>query len=248
MARLREIRDTSRWPDLVEGQGQHAMLAFLLGVGALSLLAQPVGAPRLLGLSSYGWAALSIALVLAHQVIVALVFRLELHLGLMTHRFGDRALRTWGTIFLPFLVARPLTLILVGWTDTTPITPWRPPEIALGLALLGVAGWTLHSVIVHFTIARALGGDHFRDDLAALPLVRKGAFAATPNAMYGLAFLGLWGISLVFGSWNALVVALFQHTYIWVHMYCTEAPDMARIHGAPPARTGDAQSPAPGAR
>ena len=41
----------------------------------------------------------------------------------------------------------------------------------------------------------------------------------------------LWGIALVFGSWNALVVALFQHAYIWVHMYCTETPDMRWVYG-----------------
>lgn len=37
--------------------------------------------------------------------------------------------------------------------------------------------------------------------------------------------------ALMFGSWNALVVALFQHAFIWVHMYCTEGPDMGRIYG-----------------
>ena len=75
----------------------------------------------------------------------------------------------------------------------------------------------------------------YLDDVAVdfpdMPMVREGAFRHTSNAMYGLVFLGLWGIALLFGSWNALVVALFQHAYIWVHMYCTEAPDMRRIYG-----------------
>ena len=42
------------------------------------------------------------------------------------------------------------------------------------------------------------------------------------------------GIAMLFGYWNALVVAVFQHAYIWVHMYCTEAPDMARIYTPKP--------------
>ena len=66
---------------------------------------------------------------------------------------------------------------------------------------------------------------------AGKELVRSGPFAITPNAMYAIGFLGLWGIACLFGSWNALVVALFQHAYIWVHMYCTEAPDMDWIYG-----------------
>lgn len=69
-------------------------------------------------------------------------------------------------------------------------------------------------------------------DIRALPKVKGGAFDHTDNGMYGVAFLGLWGFALLFGSWNALVVAAFQHACIWVHMYCTEAPDMRRMHGA----------------
>ena len=48
--------------------------------------------------------------------------------------------------------------------------------------------------------------------------------------MYSFVFLGLWGIALLTGSWNALVLALFNHAYIWVHMYCTEDPDMRIIY------------------
>ena len=59
-----------------------------------------------------------------------------------------------------------------------------------------------------------------------MPIVEKGAFRYSSNAMYSFVFMGLWGIALLCGSWNALVLALFQHAYIWVHMYCTEGPDM----------------------
>ena len=34
------------------------------------------------------------------------------------------------------------------------------------------------------------------------------------------------------GSLAALAAALFQHAYIWVHYYCTEAPDMDLIYSA----------------
>jgi hypothetical protein len=48
--------------------------------------------------------------------------------------------------------------------------------------------------------------------------------------MYTFAFLALWAIALLTGSRAALAGALFQHAYIWVHMYCTEAPDMRVIY------------------
>jgi len=240
MSRLGKIRARSTWAQLIEGQPQHLAIALLMTLGAVTLLSTPQNAPRLLGLTSAGWGMVSITLALLHQIIVAFVFRLQLHRNMMTRLFGDRDMKIWAVIFMPLLVLRPITLIMTGWADSSLITSVRTVEIGLGLALLAAAIWAMHSVLKYFTIPRALGGDHFRDSYAEMPLVNKGAFRVTSNAMYGVAFLGLWGIALLFNSWNALIVALFQHAYIWVHMYCTEAPDMARIYPPKPdiAKTG----------
>lgn len=229
MTRLDDIRANSRTRDLFEGQAQHLAMTLLMTLGAFSLFQDSNS--RLLGLSTIGWATLSIWLAILHQFIVALVFRLQLHRNLMTRLFGAADMKVWAAIFMPLLIARPLMLIMTGWADDVPITSYRGIEIGIGLVLLGCAAWGMHSTLVHFTLPRALGGDHFRDEIAALPMVDKGIFKYTSNGMYGVVFFGLTGIALLFGSWNALVLALFQHTYIWVHMYCTEAPDMRRIYG-----------------
>ncbi len=229
MSRLADIRARSNLSDLIEGQPQHAGIALLLTIGACSLLVSSDG--RFLGVSTVCWAQISIALALAHQIMVAFVFRLQLHRNLMSRLFDTRDLRIWAVMFMPLLVLRPLTLIAVGYADTVPITGYRPAEMLVGATLLVPAIWAMHSTLFYFTLPRALGGDHFREEIAAMPMVDKGAFKYTSNAMYGVAFLGLWGIALLFGSWNALVVALFQHAYIWVHMYCTETPDMRWIYG-----------------
>ena len=229
MSRLAEIRARSRLSDLFEGQLQHAAIAFLMVLGAFSLLEDTGGS--LLGISAVAWAKLSILLAVLHQAITAAGFRLELHRNWLTDRFGERDMRVWAMIFLPLLIARPLTVLLTGWADNALITGFRAPEAVIGILLLAPAIWALHSTLKYFTLTRALGGDHFRDEIAAMPLVTQGVFAYTQNGMYGVAFLGLWGLAFLFGSWNALVVALFQHAYIWVHMYCTEKPDMAWIYG-----------------
>lgn len=231
MATLESIRTNSTWGQIIEGQPQHAMIAALLTAGACNLLSRPEEAPQLFGLTAIGWAWLSVFLALLHQSIVAVVFRLQLHKNLMSLLFGKGDMRIWAVIFLPLLIARPLSIILVGWADTVPITGFRTIEILLGLALLVPAIWGMHSTITHFTLKRALGGDHFREEIRALPKVSGGIFNYTDNGMYGVVFLGLWGIALLFGSWNALIVALFHHAYIWVHMYCTEGPDMRRLYG-----------------
>lgn len=230
MSRLADIRTHSTWAQLIEGQLQHLAIGFLMLLGAVSLLSTSPDAPQLLGLTSRGWALVSITLAVLHQIIVAIAFRGQLHRNIMTRLFGERDMKIWAMVFMPLLISRPITLIIISWADNTPITGFRNLEMLLGAVLLAAAIWAMHSVLVYFSIPRALGGDHFRDSYAEMPLVRKGAFKYTSNAMYGVAFLGLWGIALLFGSWNALVVALFQHAYIWVHMYCTEAPDMTRIY------------------
>jgi len=229
MTTLSEIREKSGWKDIVEGQPQHILIAILMTVGACTLLHSPADAPTFLGLTAIGWAKTSIALALIHQIIVAFVFRLQLHKNLMTNLFGQKDMKVWAVIFMPLLIARPITVILTGWADTVPITDYRMIEMILGAALLAPAIYGMHSTLVHFSLPRALGGDHFRDEYLAMPMVTKGIFRYTANGMYGVVFLGLWGIALLFGSWNALVLALFQQAYIWVHMYCTETQDLRRM-------------------
>jgi len=231
MTSLADIRARSNWADIFEGQLQHLGFTILLAAGASTLLVQDNESARLFGLSSRYWALLSMGLAILHQWLVAAVFRLELHRNLVSRVFRGRDLQVWTAVFLPLLIARPITLLFTGWAENPPIGGAWWVSLVVGLVFIGISIWTLHSVLTYFTIRRAVGGDHFRDEIAQMPLVTEGAFRWTNNAMYGLAFLGLWGIALLCNSWNALVLALFQHSYIWVHMYCTEKPDMEWIYG-----------------
>lgn len=228
MRSLVEIRSNTAKSEIFRGQLQHAMIAALLTVGTCTLLRDNGGS--FLGVSTMTWAFITIAVGLIHQSIVAVVFRLQLHYNLMVRLFGERSLKIWGAIFLPFLVARPLLLLVVGIADYGTLGGDRNLQIIAGALLLLLAAWTMHSVLKHFTINRALGGDHFFDEYLNMPIVDQGAFKYSSNAMYTFVFTGLWGIGLLTGSWNAIVLALFYHAYIWVHMYCTEDPDMRILY------------------
>jgi len=57
----------------------------------------------------------------------------------MARLFGDRDMRFCAVIFLPFLAARPITLILTGWADTGTLSGFRRPEIIIGCLLLATA-------------------------------------------------------------------------------------------------------------
>lgn len=228
MRSLADIRANTPKTEVFRGQIQHAMIAALLTVGTCSLLRDNGGS--FLGVSTLTWSYITIAIGLIHQSIVAVVFRLQLHFDIMVKLFGDNALKIWAIIFLPFLGARPLLLILVGISDYGSLGGDRTLQLVAGALLVLTIPWGMHSVLKYFTINRALGGDHFYDEYLNMPKVDQGAFKYSPNAMYTFIFSGLWGIALLLGSWNALVLALFYHAYIWVHMYCTEDPDMQILY------------------
>ncbi|MCP5089140.1 MAG: hypothetical protein GY952_20355 [Rhodobacteraceae bacterium] len=230
MITLEKIRAECSIKDIWEGQLLHLGLIILMVFGAHSLLMPAFSDPTFLGWDSNDWAMASILLAVVHQVMVAVVFRLQLYTGFMTKLFGANDIKVWGAIFLPLLASRPLTILAAAWLDPYRITNWRGIEVIVGAVLVILAIVTMHSVIKYFTIFRALGADHFRNEVIAMPTVKQGMFRYTNNAMYGIVFLGLWGIALLFGSWNALIVALFQHCYIWVHMHLTEGPDMRRLY------------------
>ena len=154
MSLLASIRSRSTWRDILEGQPQNLGLTVLLAVGASSLLEDPDTAPRLLGLTSAGWAKLSIWLAVAHQILVAFVFRMQLHRNLLTRLFGDRDMRFWAAMFMPLLLARPLTVMMTGWADQGSLGIHRGLELVIGTGLLAVAIWAMQLRYVPLYVSR----------------------------------------------------------------------------------------------
>lgn len=184
------------------------------------------------GLLDSTWYWLAVTLTVLHQILVWLVWRVQLGWGTFTRLFGEFDLTLWGILFMPLLAARPICLFGLAMSDRNSLS-WPPfIGITIGILLLLPAIYTLYSVAHYFGIRRALGGDHFRKKYREMPMVREGAFRWSENAMYAFVFLGLWGIAILTGSLAALSLAFFQHTYIWVHYYCTEEPDMTLIYSS----------------
>jgi hypothetical protein len=216
------------------GQLPHLLLLSALVPGVLSLGEPALEGVRWLGIRDEVWFYLAVAVPVVQQVVVALLWRAQLSHQLLTRLFGDAGFVVWGVLFFPLLLARPIAVLGLAMADAGSLPIPAALGVGVGGILLAVAVWTMHSVIVHFGFARALGGDHFFERYRAMPMVRKGAFAWSSNAMYAFVFLGLWGIALITRSQAALAVALFQHAYIWVHWYCTEQPDGVVLYGASP--------------
>ncbi|WP_069999956.1 methyltransferase [Cellulosilyticum sp. I15G10I2] len=207
------------------------LLTLLILVPITWAFAAPVmGGNSWLGITDITWFWLAIGVSIIHQVVVWIVFRLQLGWGTLSKIFGDFDLFVWALLFLPFLLARVISLVGLAYVNSGTLV--LPDKLAITLAffLIIPAIYTLWSVIRYFGLIRALGADHFRISYRKMPLVKKGIFKWNNNSMYSFAFLMLWAIALLLGSQAALSVALFQHVYIWVHYFCTEKPDMEIIY------------------
>jgi hypothetical protein len=211
------------------------LLALLVLIPIAWAFAAPVlGEDAWLGIADEAWFWLGVSAAILHQVLVWLAWRGQLGWKLLSRFFGARDLAIWAGLFMPLLLARPLLLLGLALADRNSLALSRPIALGLGVALLLPSLYTFWSVMRHFGLPRAVGGDHFRTRFREMPLVREGAFRWSGHAMYAFGFLGLWSIALLAGSQAALSLALFQHAYIWVHYHCTEKPDMELLYGARP--------------
>lgn len=215
-----------------EGQFQHLLLLAGLLPGAWYLASPALNGAAWLGIADTSWFSAVIGIAVIHQIVGWFVLRTQLVFSLFSRLFGKYDMAVWGMLFFPLILLRPLLTLGLGIADSGSLGPLRGLQILLGILLLVPAVYTGWSIEKYFGITRALGGDHFRQRYRDMPLVKAGAFKYNSNAMYTFAFLLLWAIALFTGSRSALAVALFQHAYIWVHMYCTEEPDMRIMYGS----------------
>jgi len=217
----------------LEGQGWHllALAVLLAGATFLSVSIPGLLDGQLWSIPTAVWYWLAIAVPVVHQVYVVLVWRAELTTGWVTQHFPKQGYRLWKATFMIMLAARPVVIILLAIANRE--TFGLPPVVRWGLVLVMAipVAWLGYSVERYFGVDRAVGADHFDVSYRDKPLVKKGIYRYTSNAMYLYGFLALWIPAIAFASRAALAAALFSHLYIWVHYFCTEQPDMEWLYG-----------------
>lgn len=215
-----------------ERQLAHGLLVGGL-IAALAVVARTdaVHTGALWGIATPVWLWSAAGIVVAHHALVWLVWRTELHARLVSRTFGPLGFRLYAVTFAIVGITRVVLVFLVAIAnaDTLAIAPaWR---IAGTVILTGLTLWTFASVFTFFGYTRAVGSDHFDPAGArARPLVRRGIFRVTPNAMYTFGFAVVWIPGIAWGSAAGLTIAAFNHAAIWLHFWCTEKPDMRRIY------------------
>jgi hypothetical protein len=214
-------------------QGWHFLSLFVLLAGVIFLARGEILNGQLWGISTQAWLWIAIAVPVTHQIFVWLFWRLELHYGLITRWFGQNGFPIYKIGFTILFVARPISILFLGISNHDTLT--CPPILmyAVAVILLIPGMYTMYIVVHYFGMDRAYGIDHFDPSYRDKPFVKQGMFKYTDNAMYKFGFLILWSIAIFSLSKAALLAAVFNHLYIWVHFYFTELPDIHRIYGQP---------------
>jgi len=227
------LQDLANCPKFFfKGQAVHFLLLLAL-VGCVCTLADfgQLASRQLFGGSGTTWFLLALSVPIVHQVFVWLAWRSELCYGFLTKWLGSNAFLAYRIVFFVLFLSRPFTLVLLATADHDTLAIPVLVRIVLCTILALPAAYTFYSVVRYFGLARASGADHFDEAYRHMPMVQKGMFRYSSNAMYTYAFLIFWVIGIACASWASLVVAAFSHAYIWVHYFCTERPDMDLLYG-----------------
>ena len=224
------IKEASSLNYLFKRQFIHLTFLIIISAAIWFLAESSLNQGSWLSLKDSTWLILGILVFCVHQVVVGLIFRLQLGNALFTRIFGRLDLTVWGIIFFPFLAARPLTIMALSRASQNTLKINILFARVLAILLLIPVTYTFWSVFKYFGVIRAMGGDHFRIKYRKMGLVNQGAFRFTDNAMYKFTFLLLWAIALYYRSYPALLLTISQHISIWVFYYCTEKPDMDLIY------------------
>lgn len=108
---------------LLHGQFAHLLLLAALVPGVWALASPSVDGGAWLGIDERVWLYVAVLVPIVHQVVVALLWRAQLSHSALTRLFGDSGFVVWGLVFMPLLIARPLSpSISVSLLDILPVS------------------------------------------------------------------------------------------------------------------------------
>ena len=208
-----------------------ALLLVLLGITWAVRSQMESGDSAFLGLSVRFWFLLSLGVPILHQVFVWGVWRAEPCYSAVTGTFGTKGFECYAILFSILGISRVLAVLGLGIADFQSLGLPLALTVTLLVQLTPPAAYLGFSVAKYFGARRAFGIDHFDAAYRNKPLEKRGIFKYTRNGMYWYGFLIFWVVAIACDSRLALLLAFFNHAYIWVHYHCTEKPNLRILYG-----------------
>jgi len=186
---------------------------------------------ELWGISTVYWCIFTLISPVIHQFYVLVCWRSELYHKSVSKLFGKKGFKLYKIGFAILILSRPITIFLLSISNAKTININTSFSYVLSGILMIPVIYLFYSLRKYFGIDRAFGIDHFYPEkFKNASMVNQGIFKYTSNGMYVYGFLILWIPGIIMQSKAALLMALFNHIYIWVHYYFTEKPDMKMIY------------------
>jgi len=184
-----------------------------------------------LGIKTQTWFVIAILCPIIHQLYVLIFWRAELYYKKLSSVFKDYAFVIFKLDFAMLFASRLVSIIFLALASRDSLAIGDVSSNILAIGFLIPAIYLFYSVRMYFGFDRAVGIDHFYPEkFKGVPFVRRGIFKYSSNAMYVFGFFILYVPGILLKSEAALIVAGFNHLYIWVHYYFTEVPDMKYIY------------------
>jgi len=159
------------------------------------------------------WFIIAILFPILHQIYVLVCWRIELFYNSISKAFGKRGFVLYKVGFALLFISRLISICILAVSNSGTLSLDSYISYTLALVCMVLSFYLFYSVKKYFGIDRAFGIDHFYpEDLRGVPFVKNGIF------------------KLMLFSKAAILVAIFNHVYIWVHYYFTELPDMKIIY------------------
>ena len=177
------------------------------------------------------WIYLALFIPIVHQLYVAIVWHLQLNYKSISNLFGKQGFLVYKIVFLLLLALNLVSITILSLSNCNSIELSSLTKLILSSVLLTAAAYLWYSLIKYFGIDQAVGIDHFEPELARKKgMVNKGIFKYINNSMYVVGLSILYLPAIVLESKSGLLLAFFNHLYIWVHYFLIEKPDIQKIY------------------
>ncbi len=186
------------------------------------------------GISTRSWLWAGVLAAILHQFYIVVVLRSELETRWITTNAPRLGYLAYMADYSILMVLRVAIIIASGLANKEVLTITAANRL-LFIAVLAIPFlWTLYLLARSGNFKQVAGEDYFKpeqDSESNQALENK--IRSTAVAVYALGALGLYIPGIIFASPAALLLALFNHLYLWVHHFCTELPDREHLYKPP---------------
>lgn len=217
--------------NIFEKQDWHFALLALLVVSANAIMVMyPLFfAGAYWNLSTGTWFWIGVITAIIHQVYIMLIWRIELATRWLSTNLPRLGFTAYLIDYTLMLAARAGTIIVVALANREIIYIPALFRWAGSITLGIIFTWLIYSMTKSSSYKDLAGAIFFKPQNSKNSAGQNKTSSLVSSIVYVWSPLSFYIPGLVLASPASLLLAFFNHIYILIHYYCTEAPSLKRI-------------------